>query len=101
MTIGKKDPYYCYGPIANLISRNRFMEIGRYLHIVGKSTLAQPEKDGYDICKVRPVLKYLSGWFTGLYNPKRDCGVDETMIQLKGWSNMRQYIPKKNYEISF
>ena len=66
----KKDRYYLYGPRANRISRDRFMEIGRYLHFVDNSTLAPPGLDGYDhLGKVRLVLDYLSRQFTALYNP--------------------------------
>ena len=98
----KKDPYYRYGPIANRISRDRFMEIGRYLHFVDNSTLAPPGSDGYDrLGKVRPVLEYLSGQCIALYNPNRDCSIDEAMIAFKGQSSMKQYIPKKPIKRGF
>ena len=98
----KKDPYYHYGPIANRISRDRFMEIGRYLHFVDNSTLAPPGSDEYDrLGKVRPVLEQLSKQFTALYNPSRDCSIDEAMIPFKGRSSMKQYIPKKPIKRGF
>ena len=98
----KKDPYYPYGPIANRISRDRFMEIGRYLHFVHNSTLAPPGSDGYDrLGKVRPVLEYLSGQCIGLYNPNRDCSIDEAMIAFKGRSSIKQCIPKKTIKRGF
>ena len=98
----KKDPYYHYGPIANRISRDRFMEIGRYLHFVDNSTLAPPGSDEYDrLGKVRPVLEQLSKQFTVLYNPSRDCSIDEAMIPFKGRSSMKQYVPKKPIKRGF
>ena len=60
------------------------MEIGRYLHFVDNSTLAPPDSDGYDcLGKVRPVLEFLFGQCTALYNRNRDCSIDEAMIAFR------------------
>ena len=78
------------------------MEIGRYLHFVDNSTLAPPGSDGYDrLGKVRPVLEYLSGQCIALYNPNRDCSIDEAIIAFKGRSSMKQYILKKPIKRGF
>ena len=44
----KSDPYFHYAPLADRISRRRFMEITRYLHITNNGDLQQSGEPGYD-----------------------------------------------------
>ena len=60
----KLDPIYHYSPIAGRISRDRFREIGRYLHFVNNDTLVQGGDSGYDrLGKIRPLIDHLSARF--------------------------------------
>ena len=43
-----KEQTYHYAPIASRISRNRFMEINRYLHFADNTTLSPPGSAGYN-----------------------------------------------------
>ena len=44
----RKDSLFHYSPITSRISRNRFLEIQRYLHFVDNSTLELPGSPLYD-----------------------------------------------------
>ena len=92
----KTDPYFHYAPIADRISRRRFMEITRYLHFANNDGLMQRGEPGYDrLGKVRPVINSISQTLTSCYNIARDVVVDEAMIPFQGRSTMKQYLPKK------
>ena len=92
----KKDWTLDYAPISNRISRDRFREISQYFHFVDNTTLRLPGSEGYDrIGKVRPILIYIAERFLTLYNPNRDCSINEAMILYKGRSSMKQHIPLK------
>ena len=92
----QKDEIFHYSPIARRISRDRFMELTRYLHFADNSSLAPPGTPGYDkLGKVRPVIERLSESFSSVYKPGRDVSIDEAMIPFKGRSSLKQYLPKK------
>ena len=98
----KNDPYYHYTPIADRISRDRFMDISRYLHFVDNATLVLPGTPQYNhLGKVRPILEFLNYKFLTLYNPNRDNSIDKAMIKFKGRSAMKQYVPKKPIKRGF
>ena len=91
-----KDDTFHYSPIADRISRDRFMEISRYLHFADNSTLAKPGSPGYNkLGKVQVVIDTLNTQFQDVYNLHRDISVDEAMIPFKGRSSLKQYIPNK------
>ena len=92
----KRDPVYNYSPIASRISRDRFREIGRYLHFVDNATLEPHGHPAYDrLGKIRPLIKHLSSRFRDVYSPHRDVAVDEAMIKFQGHSSLMQYMPMK------
>ena len=92
----KKNPVFHYAPVADHISRDRFTEIGRYLHFVDNATLLPRSSPGYDrLGKVRPVLNYLQTQFSSVYTPGQDIAVDEAMVKFQGRSSLKQYMPKK------
>ena len=92
----KNDEVYHYSPIASRISRNRFLELHRYLHLVDNSTLSPPGSPEYDrLGKVRPVVEYLSDRVVAVYEPGREVSIDEAMIPFKGRSSLKQYMPLK------
>ena len=92
----KLDPTYHYGPVADRITRDCFLEISRYLHFADNSTLLPRSDPEYDkLGKVRPVIRILSERFLKNYNAHRENSIDEAMIKFKGRSSMKQYLPKK------
>ena len=91
----KRDPIYNYTPIASRISRDRFRQIGRYLHFVDNSTLAPLGDPAYGrLGKIRPLIDHLSSRFKAVYSPHRDVAVDEAMIKFQGRSSLTVHAPE-------
>ena len=92
----KKDPYFRYSPIADRISRDRFLQIWKYLHFVDNTTLPDRSNPEYDrLCRVRPVIDIILEACKSNYRPHQYQSIDEAMIAFKGRSSMKQYMPKK------
>ena len=92
----KKDKVFNYPPIANVMSRDRFLEIHRYLHFTNNEALHAPGSPGYDkLGKIKPIITALSERFRGVYEPGKNISIDEAMIRFKGRSTIKQYLPMK------
>ena len=92
----KRDSLFNCPAIAERMTRDRFLEIHRYLHFVNNDTLSQQATPGYNrIGKMRGVLSMIEQRFVALYHPSRECAIDEAMVPYKGRSTLKQYIPKK------
>ena len=92
----KKDPYFHYSPIADRITRDRFLQIWRFLHFVDNSTLLNRSDPEYDrLCRIRPVVDSVLEACKSNYRPHRHQSIDEAMIAFKGRNSMKQYMPKK------
>ena len=95
----KKDPHLYYHPIASRITRDRFKELGRYLHFVDNLSLPGRGDPHFDkLGKIRPIIDHLSKRFTLVYKPGQEVSVDETMIEFQGHSTLKQYMPTKPIE---
>lgn len=92
----KRDALYYCPPIADRMSRDRFLEIHKYIHFVNNDNVTRPGDPQYDrLCKVRPVLEMIEQRFTDVYHPSRECAIDEAMVPYKGRSSLKQYMPNK------
>ena len=92
----KKSPIFRYAPIADRISRDRFLQILRNLHFVDNSTLLDRADPGYDkLCKVRPIITVVQQACRLSFNGRQNQSIDEAMIAFKGRSSMKQYMPMK------
>ena len=93
----KKDPIFHYSPIADKISRDRFVEITRFLHFTDNTSYTTPKTDlNYDRhWKIKTIMSTLSDSFLQVYNPHSSNCIDEAMIPFKGRSSLKQYIPNK------
>ena len=80
----KLDPTYRYRPIADRITRDRFLEISRYLHFVYNKPYLDPAYN--KLGKIRPVLDPVTQQFLTAYNPHCEVSIDEAMIAFKGRS---------------
>ena len=82
--------------IASRISRNRFVEIKRYLHFVDNRTLVERGEEGYDkLGKIRPILDLVRQRTLNNHNPHKENSIDKAMIKYKGRSSLKQYLPMK------
>ena len=81
--------------IASIMTRDRFLQIKKYLHVVDNTN--QPDKNDprYDRAfKVRPLLDIVKENFRKI--PKEEhLSVDEQIIPFKGKSIMKQHMPNK------
>ena len=92
----KKDLRLHYDPVASRITRDRFRDIRRYLHLVDNDTLPPPGTPGSDrLAKVRPLFEAVNSKCQTLYQPHRDVAVDEAMLKFQGRSSLKQYLPLK------
>lgn len=87
------DPY-----ISSKISRNRFEEILRYLHVADNSTTLK-SKD--KLAKVRPMITALNTSFRAVYNPTDEVSIDEGMTPFKGRTTIKQYMKAKPVKWGF
>jgi len=95
--------YKCYwsteirfSAVADVMSRNRFSDLTRYLHFNDNNTATTDRDDPhYDrYFKVRPLLTMLRESCLKV-EPKEKQSVDEQIIPFKGRNSLKQYIPKK------
>ena len=98
----KNDTLYHYAPVASRMSRNRFLDISRYLHFADNSNLAPSGSPEYNkLGKIECVMKMLGEQFKTIYNLHKDISIDEAMIPFKGRSSMKQYLPLKPVKRGF
>ena len=91
-----KDETFRYTKIADKISRDRFLEILRYLHFADNSKLVPPGQEHYNkLGKVQPVIDSINNSLQVVYNLNKEITVDEAMIPFKGRSSIKQYMPNK------
>ena len=92
----RKDQVFHYAPVANRISRDRFMDILRFLHFVDNSSLPDRAVPDYDrLCRIRPVIEAVQEACARNFHGHQHQSIDEAMIAFKGRSSMKQYMPKK------
>ena len=89
----RKDTLFYCPAIADKMSRDRFLEIHKYLHFTNNEALESNNDDR--LWKVREVLDMMQSRFVSLYDPHRECAIDEAMVPYKGRSSLKQYMPKK------
>ncbi len=96
------DDYWSVEPILShswfrvIMSRNRFREILRYIHIVDNTTAPDRNNPTHDkLWKVRPLLDLLSENCRKMYALHREISIDESMIGTKCRLSFIQYMPKK------
>ncbi|XP_040067986.1 piggyBac transposable element-derived protein 3-like [Ixodes scapularis] len=90
-----------YAPVADLMSRNRFEEIHRFLHMNNNMEQKPKGIEGHDkLFKVRPIIDALRQNLR-LVPPEEKQSIDEQIIPFKGRSQMKQYIKAKPHKWGF
>ena len=96
-----------YSPVADRISRDRFLAIWHFLHFTNASPPPIPSTPSpsthhapppYRLYKVRPVITAVLAACRAHYRPNREQAVDEAMV---GRSYMKQYLPMKPVKRGF
>ena len=75
-----------------IMPRDRFLQINRYLHVCDEEAERDPADKLY---KIRPLLRIINENFATKYNMGRDLSIDESLIPFKGRLSFRQFIPSK------
>ncbi|CAF3396410.1 unnamed protein product [Rotaria sp. Silwood2] len=81
--------------ISSVMSRDRFLEIKKYLHVVDNSKQLNRTDPNFDRAhKVRPLLNIVKENFREIEKEEK-LSVDEQIIPFKGKSIMKQHMPSK------
>lgn len=84
-----------YAPIADVMPRNRFESIKRFLHFNDNTKMKKRNEEGYDkLFKVRPFIDALRQNFLKV-EPNPNQSIDEIMIPSKAVSPLRQFNKNK------
>lgn len=84
-----------YPPIVDVLSRNRFHHIKKYLHVVDNDTFNPDEPD--KLFKIRPFIKKVRENLLKL-NPEEMHSIDEQVIPFKGRTPILQYNKNKPHK---
>ena len=83
-------------PISQVMSRTRFEQISRYLHLYNSAEQVPYGQPGYDpLFKLRKLLGLITPRLQSVYNPHEEMSVDEAMIPFKGRLRFKQYMKAK------
>ena len=86
----------CTPFFSSVMSRDRFLNILKFLHLNDSSLQKKHGEEGHDhLFKVRPLLEHLSAVFPLYYQPKQHLSIDEMMIGTCCRISFLQYLPKK------
>ncbi|CAF3328201.1 unnamed protein product [Rotaria socialis] len=81
--------------ISSVMSRDRFLEIKKYVHVVDNSKQLNRNDPNFDRAhKLRPLLNIVKENFIKI-DKEEKLSVDEQIIPFKGKSIMKQHMPNK------
>lgn len=83
--------------ISNNMSRNRFQEIKRYIHLADNSKLDLSDK----MAKIRPLSKMLCEKFCQFGYMHKNLSIDESMVKYFGGHSAKQFIRGKPVRFGF
>jgi len=86
------DPLYHTPVFQNVMKRDRYLLILRFLHMVDNDDLRGTTDR---LFKIRPLIDDLSEKFQKFYTPTQDLALDESLLLWKGRLLFRQYLPAK------
>ena len=91
------NPLYKNEVATSIMSRNRFQELLRYIHIVDNVTIDPTDRRA----KIQALVDLLQSKFQELYTPEESIVIDESLLPWRGRLIFHQYIPCKahKYEI--
>ena len=95
-----REEQYCTQFYSNVMARDRFFHILRFLHFENNDHPPNHDDPDYDrLWKIRKIFDTLNSKFCELYNPTEHLAVDEVIVLYKGRVVFRQYVPKKHKQI--
>ena len=92
-----RDKQYYTPFYSNVMARDRFFHILRYLHFENNGDPPNHDDPDYDrLWKIRRIFDTLNNKFCELYNLAEHLALDEVILLYKGRVAFQQYIPKKH-----
>jgi len=92
-----REELYFYPLYSNVMTRDRFFHILRFLHFENNDDPPNRDNPNYDrLWKIPKIFDTLNKTFCELYNPTGHLAVDEVIVLYSGKVVFRQYIPKKH-----
>ena len=88
------NPLYKSEVALNIISRNRFQELLRYIHFADNVTIDPTDRTA----KIQALADLLQSKFQELYTPEESIVIDESLIPWRGSLIFCQYIPCKAHK---
>ena len=90
-----------YAPVADIMSRNRFLTILSHLHFVNNLSATEDQTQGDKLWKIRPWLTKFRENCLKLV-PEEFNSIDEQMVPFKGkFSSIKQYLCNKPHKWGF
>lgn len=81
---------------SDIMRRNRFQNLVRYLHCNNNENAVPRCRHGHDPAhKIRLVLDLINNTFSHHYGLGRDVIIDESIVGFKGRNSLVQYMPAK------
>src|SRR5947209_20112922 len=82
--------------VADRFTRDRFLQIKKYLHLADNKAIADNKTFSLDrLAKIRPLIEVLVENFKKQYIPNAHLTLDEDMCKFKGRNLMKQYMRAK------
>lgn len=90
------DPLIDMKGFREVMSRDRFMVILQFFHLVNNDNQLPRGDANYDKAfKIRSIIDYLVPKWQMYFGPDKELSVDESMIPFKGRTSLMQYMPAK------
>ena len=87
---------FCTPHFSSLLSRDRFLLLLKFLHLVDNTKQVARDQPGYDkLFKLRLFMDPLIKSFQRMFVPQKQLSIDEAMISFKGRLSFLQFLPKK------
>ena len=91
-----RDPLYATPIFGEIMSRNRYQLLLRFLHFNDNEKVPKandPERDR--LYKIRPLLDHMFDKFQEVYDLAQEVAIDESLLLWKGRLLFKQYLPLK------
>jgi len=86
--------------VADRFTRDRFLQIKKYLHLADNTAIAEQQASSPDrLAKIRPLIEALLENFQKNYVPATHLTLDEDMCKFKGRNLMKQYMRAKIWKL--
>ena len=86
------DPLLSTPIFGQIITRNRYLQILRYLHFSNNEEIVS-----HPLKKIKPIIDFLSKKFSSTINPGKNLCIDESLILRKGRLKFKQFLPLKRH----